>query len=223
MVGETIENITKGTRRLECDELYPIVSEKFKISSIENIREKLEDDLIIHTQLKNGGSLVIDPFTNDSYEDIIGLIIDIVQERSRERGVEFWVNITGGTNLMSAAAAAGATLTRSNSYYVVGKKGEIGRVIKLPWHAHMHKDLKPVRIAILRHLKGGPLFNTEILDRLIDKRKNEGVSYNMSPRKLTYDMKELESRGYVKRNTQGRNMENRLTTWGKIAIRLMDP
>ena len=218
MVGETIENVVRGVTSIGAEELYPITSQAYRDSQ-EKLAERLPW-LKINTQLEEKDiCLLVDPFKDTSYEQIIELIIDIVQERRRrEPEIKFWINITGGTNLMSAAASAGAILTRSKAYYML--KGKPAPII-LPWHSLVPKNLHPIKKAIIAHLMNNDLDGTGLCDGLSVKSLNDGISFNVNGRILTYHLKGLQERGYIERKEKGRNKINSLSPWGKIAYRLL--
>lgn len=227
MVGRTIENVTNGIFRLGADELYPIISEKFKAGSEEDSYRKLKEAFepfhVVFHPLVDPKSLVIDPFNDDSYQELIGLIIDIVNKRKKDAGVkgqeiEFWVNITGGTNLMSAAASAGAILTRSNAYYVLerGKGGGDAVIISLPWHSAELTGLSKRCRDILKIMSDGDgLSDTKITMEL--RKRDENISNRMT----RYALDQLDRGGYVKRERDGKENNNSLTNWGKIAGKLL--
>ena len=211
MVGETTENIVHGVIQVGGSELYPIVSEKFKESSVSVIREKL-DGVIIHRRI-NDRELIIDPFTDESFFHIVGLIVDIVNSRRHNKDDEVWVNITGGTNLMSAAAATGAMLSEAKAYYVTqSMKGKAASIIELPFM------MKSVRI--LENSK-----RKRIMDQLSLKATmtNEQLSttLDISKKSISKHLKILESHGLVKRERDGRHVLNELTDSGKITVKLM--
>ena len=219
MLGETIENVVRGIIAIGGAELYPITSEECQ-GSLDNIRKKLPW-IEIHTcAWTEGPELIVNPFTKTSYDRIIELIIDIVQNRKRrESEVEFWVNITGGTNLMSAAASAGAILTTSTAYYVLKETPD---PIVLPWHSLAPKDLHPIKQAILRHLMKRDMYGPALCDVLSDKKQNNGRLLDVNGRILTHHLKALEKMDYIHRTEEGRTKLNALTSWGKIAAKLIE-
>ncbi len=209
MVGETVENVMAGIMLKGAKELYPIISENFRDSAYEALVEKLPG-IKVHRKVRDK-ELVIDPFTEDSFKIMVELIIDIVQYH-KDKDVEFWINITGGTNLMSAAAEAGAVLTKSKAYYVVeDRDGEGAKIIVLPWHAINPHNLQGPRLSILKAIETRPLPNKGIVDKLDGK---------ISSKSMVHYLKELAAAGYILRKRQGRLMVNELTSWGKIALRL---
>ena len=230
MVGRTVENVVRGIGAIgaidagEGIELYPILSKECT-ESLEKLREHLSG-ITIHERLSPAGpNLVIDPFQDEAYYEIIGLISDIVQKIQLERKqakpsyeVEIWVNITGGTNLMSAAASAGAILTNSKAYYVPEKSP---KPIIIPWHSLTSTEICSLQQSILINLVGQELFNEEIRTLLADKKKNRAHIHAVSKRSITYHLKELARHGYIVRTKKGRHTLNHLTTNGKIAARFL--
>ncbi len=231
-VGSTSENIIRGVRAIgysgasEGIELYPIVSEKY-LSSLEEIKRGLANEVSVHETIESTGTkLIVDPFHDDSYFEIIGLISDIVQEihiEQKKAGmgyeVQVWVNITGGTSLMSAAASAGAILTKSTAYYVLENRAS---PIEIPWHSLSAESFHPVQQASLIALVGNSMYNEEIQMILSDKKRKNTYVPNVTKRKMTYHLQELSRAGYVTRQKKGRNVINFLTLNGKIAARFLE-
>ena len=208
MVGETTENIVNGVMKVGADELYPIVSEAFQETSINTIRNKLTG-VRIHRRI-NDRVLIIDPFSEEAFFQIVGLVVDIANAR---KDAELWVNITGGTNLMSSAAAMGAMLTESKAYYVtMATMGEDSRIIEIPFMGKSFKVLendKRSRIASALS-RQGHLSNDEIVQEVGCNKKS-----------ISKHLKLLESHGIVRRTRQGRHVINELTDSGKITTRLL--
>ncbi|MDO9592557.1 MAG: hypothetical protein Q7I98_05100 [Erysipelotrichaceae bacterium] len=209
MVGETIENVVAGIVMKGAKELYPILSLQFKDATLKALREKLSG-ITIHENIR-GKELVIDPFQDESFLKMIQMILDIV-EYHPDKNVEFWINITGGTNLMSAAAEAGAVLTRSKAYYVVkGMDGSRSNVIILPWHSMDPNTIKGIRLSILRTIEHTSMSNNGIVDALYDK---------VTKKSIVRYLQEFEKAGYITRVRKGKITVNEITPWGTIAIRL---
>lgn len=217
MVGSTIENIIAGINAMGATDLYPIISENFWPEAYDELKSRLSSIVELHDQLK-GKKFIIDPFKDDSFIKMLDMIIDIV-EFHPNKDAEFWINITGGTNLMSAAAEAGAVLTRSTAYYVVegkenNEKKKRGSVIVLPWHSVNPLGLDNKRKQILSALDDN---NNGLSNKgIIEINKNDFTS-----RSIVHYLKELEKADYIASIRDGRNKINRITTWGKIALRIV--
>ena len=87
------------------------------------IRKLGEFDIISKIKL-------INPFTSNSYSLIIEEIIKFVKKEKTDS--EIFINITGGTNLMSSAALTAAQLLGVNAYYVLKSNNNKGSIINVP-------------------------------------------------------------------------------------------
>jgi len=212
MVGKDTENIVNGVVKLGGDELYPVTSEKFLDTSIPQIEQGLPA-VRIHSEI-NGRSLIINPFQEDSFVQIIGLIIEIVQARQGE-GMSISINITGGTNLMSGAAVTAAMLTGVGAYYVSKGPEEERyetRIIELPLIMDSVKVLKNQnRKKIIQEMGDGKeRTNDELAGILMVNKK--AISKHLGI---------LEGKGLVRSEKRGKWRFNRLTDEGRIAGKLI--
>jgi len=216
MVGSAVEPVISGVINKGATDIYPIISEKFWPEKLDELKQRLSGSVIIHDNV-NGKSLKVNPFRVDSFISILEMIIDIVEGHPKD-DTKFFINLTGGTKLMSAVAEAGAVLTKSQAYYVVNPEenervNQREYVIDLPWHSMMPLDLDKSRILILKCLNENPsgLSNKGIIG-LYPKE--------FTSRKITYHLKDLEKTGYIKRKKKGRYTINMIEPWGKIALRI---
>ncbi len=212
LVGRDTDNIINGVQKRGGDELYPITSEKFLEESVPKIKEKLTA-VRVHTEI-NGRSLVVNPFQEDSFVRIVGLIIEIVQARQDE-DADILINITGGTNLMSGAAVTAAMLTGTGAYYVSKHPDEKqfeSNVVDLPLIMDSVKLLKNERRKrILKELENGT------------ERTNDDLANTMKVNKKSISklIQILEEKGLVKSEKRGKNRFNQITDEGRIAVTLM--
>lgn len=212
LVGRDTENIINGVQKRGGDELYPVTSEKFLEESVPKICDKLPA-VRVHSEI-NGRSLVIDPFKEDSFVKIVGLIIEIVQSR-QDDDADILINITGGTNLMSGAAVTAAMLTGTGAYYVNKHPDEEqfeSHVVDLPLMMDSVKILKNERRRrILKELENGK------------ERTNDALadSLKMNKKSVSKLIQLLEAKGLVKSEKRGKNRYNRITDEGRIAVTLM--
>ena len=215
LVGKDRKNVVKGLGIFGGSELFPIVSEKFKDEAFLELEKSLPYVKVHHSIGKR--DLVIDPFLNDSYQDIVGLILDIAK-KYESGSDQIFVNITGGTNLMSAAAMSGALLTHSSAFYVSESSNEI---LDLPWHSYNIEGLNDLDKDVIRILMDKEkcsdisIFN-ELKNKYFNKQKK-----TLSLRKIRYSLKKLGMNGYIKVEIDGRENRNSLTIWGKIAEKLI--
>ena len=120
---------------------------------------------------------------------IISAIIGIVDQEKPP----YFVNITGGTNLMAGAATAAAFFVGAKAYYVLGERGgkiEESEVIELPMpNVPYYRTINKSQLQVL-----------EALSRLNGVAPNSRLrdSLGISPQVLSYHVKELARKGLVK-------------------------
>ncbi len=214
LVGEDKNNVIKGIGLIGGSELYPITSKKFADDGFKELNEKIPY-CDVHSDL-DGTPLIIDPFSEDAYEKLVGLILDISQRIDTEED-ELYINITGGTNLMSAAAMSGALLARATAYYVLMDN----TYIKLPWHSYDISKLNEKDRDVIRYLfKNDGASDKTVCNALKDKMKDKPKK-KYTLRSVRYSLKKLKREGYIEQVVDGRENRNELTIWGKIAQRLI--
>ena len=210
MVGETTENIVHGVIQVGGSELFTIVSEKFKDTSVDKIRTGLPS-VRIHRHIGER-ELIINPFKDDSFFQIVGFIIDIAKSMRQRKDAKLWVNITGGTNLMSAAAATGAMLTESKAYYVSrDPQTNITRIIEIPFLVKSFNILvNEKRKRIMQEIANkGQAFNDELVQALAINKKS-----------ISKHLKYLEANELIIRKKDGKHVINSITDSGKITMML---
>lgn len=122
--GKDTGHLFNAFQELKIDELYLITSEKFK-ENAEEVKEKLKT-FNVETHIK-----LTEPFKKDSLQKILDTILEIIKEHRQD---EININISGGTNLMGAAALIAAYFTKSNAYYLLDPRfsEDSEKVIFLP-------------------------------------------------------------------------------------------
>lgn len=158
-VGKETNHILVAFKELKgFDQLYLITGKKFK-SNAEEIREKLSDfgvECFID---------IVDPFQKDSLQKILNYIVKVVKKHKQD---EIYINITGGTNLMGAAALSAAYFTKSNAYYVLDSrlvKKEEKKTVMLPipkisFFDALTNTQKEILLEIVNEIKkNGPINN----------------------------------------------------------------
>ena len=212
LVGRDTDNIVNGIMKQGGDELYPITSEQYLQQSVPEIVRRLPA-VRVHSEI-NGRSLMVDPFCEKSFVTIVGLIIEIVQARKRKE-TDILINITGGTNLMSAAAVTGAMLTGAGAYYVnrdPEREQFHASIIDLPLIMDSVKLLGNERRKKILHLLAG-----------VDERTNDELASTLMLGKKSVSklIMELEGKGLVRSRKEGKHRKNSITDEGRIAASLM--
>lgn len=211
MVGRDTGNIINGMQIRGGRELYPVTSQLFLEESVPKIIAALPA-VKVHSEV-NGRSLVVDPFQEDSFVSIVGLVIEIVQTRQEDG--EVLINLTGGTNLMAGAAVTAAMLTGAGAYYVNKHPDEEqyeSNIVDLPLIMDSVKVLKnDGRKKILQLLEDG------------EEWKNETIENELSinRKSISKQIKILEGKGLVTSEKRGKNRYNRITDVGRIAGKMI--
>lgn len=214
IVGEDKNNVIKGVGLIGAKELYPIISEKYAENGFDELKDMLPF-CKVHRSIADT-PLVIDPFRENAYQELVGLVLKISDNIKKEDDI--YINITGGTNLMSAAAMSGALLARATAYYVLERENE---VILLPWHSYDVSKLKEKDRDVIQYLfKNNGASDRQICNALKEKMKDKPKK-NYTLRKIRYSLKKLQNEGYIKQIPEGRENRNELTIWGKIAEKMI--
>lgn len=166
------------------DRLYLLHSadtSEFAFNSFaQNLGQQLREVGFEHVTLKE-----INPFDMQSVIDAILWIAD-------RESPPFYINITGGTNLMAGAACSAAFFVGAQAYYVVGKAGsqqEDQRVLELPVpNIPYYRTLDKTQLLVLKEIRelGGEVENASLRYEL-----------GMSPQILSYHVKELTRKRLV--------------------------
>ena len=152
---------------------------KFRGLALE-VKKKLEGAGFDGVELRQ-----IDAF---DMNNIISTMIAIVDQEKPP----YFVNITGGTNLMAGAACAAAFFIGAKAYYVLGRRGgkmAEPEVIELPVpNIPYYRTIDKCQLEVLEWLNrlGGVAPNSRLLDSL-----------GVSPQVMSYRIKELARKGLV--------------------------
>ena len=186
LIGKTEDPVLKGyqhyggIRRLYL--LHSPDDEEFKFRGLAlGVKKRLEGTGFDGVVLKQ-----INAF---DMNDIISTIIGIVDQEKPP----YFVNITGGTNLMAGAALSASFFIGARAYYVLGKKGtkpSEAEVIELPVpNIPYYRTIEKTQLRVLKTLEslGGKANSARLRDSL-----------DMSPQTISYHVKELTKKGLVR-------------------------
>ncbi len=162
-IGEHPEPVKNGVRGIgNIDSIYLLYSKKF-------LDQAKETELSFVNQGYRCEIIQINGF---DFQEIIDRIYEIYNKNSQSK-TEFSINITGGTNLMAAAACSTAFFTGAKIYYVLynpeNPNQDISeRLIEVPTPKIPDvKHLKEHEKSILKALKdGGKKSNSTIAESL---------------------------------------------------------
>ncbi len=139
--------------------------------------------------------------------DVVNAVIHVVDHEDPP----YFVNITGGTNLMAGAATAAAFFIGARAYYVSGKRGSDlaeAHVIELPVpNIPYYRSVDRTQLRVLRALEslGGRAGNPRLKESL-----------GISAQSLSYHIKELVKKGLVsvtrgqEARSDGSTVDNRI-------------
>jgi len=159
--------------------LHAANDEQFKFKDVaEEVRKRLKN-----IGFSDVGLVQIDPFDMQNIIDAIVSIVDV-------NTPPFYINITGGTNLMAGASCSAAFFVGAKAYYVLGRIGsDNATLIELPVpNIPYYRTLQKTQLRVLESLKylGGSASNRAIRDRL-----------HMTPQILSYHIQQLEKKALI--------------------------
>lgn len=167
--------------------------------------DEIKDDLRIFKKL----AIEAIPIDKDDFSDIIGNIVEIhSKETKKTSDVKFFVNITGGTKIMSCGAMVGANYIGALSYYVSKEKEE---AIELTPPLVPPAELVESQRKIVTEVAKKELYQTQIANRL-----------EVSAQIVSYNCKQLKKFGYVDMIQDSKDRRAtiiQLTPMGKMALR----
>lgn len=196
LIGKTEDPVLKGYQHYGgITRLYLLHSpddEEFKFKALAlGVKKKLDR--------AGFDGVVLRQINAFDMNNIISAIISIVDQEKPP----YFVNITGGTNLMAGAACAASFFIGAKAYYVLGKRGKEmaeSEVIELPMpNIPYYRTIEGTQLRVLKSLEslGGRANSARLRDSL-----------DMSPQTISYHVKELAKKGLV-RVTRGERITDR--------------
>jgi len=212
LMGKAQEPVLKGILAYPVDKLYILHSSDSKEFKYEQAAQDIRKKLI--TSGLNEVELVrISPF---DMRDVLGSIIEIAD---REKSSNIFVNITGGTNLMAAAACSAAFYISAKAYYVLDQT-------KLPRGTSLKDQVIELPIPKVPYIRNLPKKQMDILAELsrkngLAKSGDLRIRLRLVPQTLSYNLKILESKGFIA-TSRGTSRDKReltvsLTESGRLA------
>lgn len=160
-------------------------------------------------------SVVLRPINGFDFQNIVDNIYAIYQAE-HGKGVEFSINITGGTNLMAAAACSCAFFVGAKIYYVLRdpEKTAAEQLVQIPTPRTPNLEkIKGKTAAILG-------FILEKSQRGEDVRSSDiGKAFDVDKQNSSYHLGVLEGEGLIERVTDSNDKRVklvRLTSQGRL-------
>jgi CRISPR locus-related DNA-binding protein len=205
--------IITGIRKYSAvDKIYLLYSKTSKVK-VGTIKRKLQD-----FEIKDVVSNEIKSF---SFHSTFNTIIEIGKKESTNKNCQFFVNITGGTKIMSAAATLAAYVINAQAYYIMTgsdlaeDSSIIEKIVELPkTNIFYLNPLDSTQIEILRLVdrRGGRVSN-EIIRKEIET----------SAQALSYNIQRLQKKKLINLSIDERDSRKKdvsMTDAGKLAILL---
>jgi len=211
LLGRSKNPVLKGFQYYNMDKLYLLHSPDTPEYSFQQTAEEVQQNLAT-VGFTNVQLVQIDPF--DMY-NIINTILHIVDN---EQQANIFINITGGTNLMSGAACSASFFIGAQAYYILDEN-------KLPTNSTLKSQIIELPIPRIPYIKTLQDTQMKILHTI---HNNDGTITNtqlrhelqMSPQKTSYHIKELHNKGFIilkrgheeiqySRNRQIKKIDNR--------------
>ncbi|WP_049937227.1 HFX_2341 family transcriptional regulator domain-containing protein [Haloplanus natans] len=204
--GETTVHIKRGLQAHgSADHVQLLTSEKFR-----SVGDELAEELS-----EFGYNVEIDLIDAFDLRDVVDAVVSVARKNPDQ---EIYVNITGGTNLMAGAATASAFFIGATPYYVLepqtGEESIDELVQKLP------SPTQPLNFEI----EGLQLDVLETLGRW-DEEGRKGVilreigeELSESSQKISYHVSQLEEKGLVETEMEGRTKHVYVTDVGRLYL-----
>lgn len=204
--GQTTVHIKRGLQAYgSADKVNLLTSEKFRSVGNGLAEELTEFGYTVEVNL-------IDAF---DLRDVVDTVVSVARENPDQ---EIYVNITGGTNLMAGAATASAFFIGATPYYVLepqtGEESVDDLVMKLP------SPTQPLTFEI----EGLQLDVFQTLGRW-DEEGRKGVilrelgeELGESSQKISYHISQLQEKGLVESEIEGRTKHVYVTDVGRLYL-----
>ena len=185
LIGRSPEPVLKGFYHYgSVDRLYLLHSPN---NSEEKFADKAQD---VQNKLAAAGFTKVCLKEIDAFDmnNVIDAILSVVEKEDPP----FYINMTGGTNIMAGAACAASFFVGAKAYYVLGKRNAENaqyKVIELPVpNIPYYRVLSKSELRVLKALEelGGKCTNPQLKYRL-----------NISPQILSYHIKELAAKALI--------------------------
>ena len=204
--GETTVHIKRGLQAYgSADSVWLLTSEKYQSVGDELAKELKEFGYNVEIDL-------IDAF---DLRDVVDTIVSVARENPDE---EIYVNITGGTNLMAGAATASAFFIGATPYYVLepqtGEESVDELVKKLPSPTQpLTFEIEGLQLDVLQTLgEWDEDGRRGVILREIGEELGE------SSQKISYHVSQLQEKGLVETETEGRTKHVYVTDVGRLYL-----
>lgn len=205
--GETTAHIKRGLRAYSAiDQVYLLTSNAF-----EDVGQELQQELgEFGYEVETDG---IDAF---DLRSVVDTIVSIARHHPED---ELYINITGGTNLMAGGATSSAFFIGATPYYVLepqsGDEKIEDLVMELPAPTQpLTFEIKGLQRLVLEQLGQWDQNGQQGIIM-----KNIGNELGESAQKVSYHVDQLDKKGLVQTQYDGRTKEVSMTDVGRLYLR----
>ena len=205
--GRVTSHVKRGLRAYPgADRVYLLTSDAYEAEGVELQRELEEFGYEVDTRL-------IDAF---DLRDVVDTIVSIAKQHS---GDELYINITGGTNLVAGGATSSSFFIGATPYYVLepqdGNEKTDDLVMSLPAPTQpLTFEIGGLQRELLVTLgRWDEAGRTDVIMREIGDELGE------SAQKISYHVDQLEKKGLVETQHDGRTKEVSVTDVGRLYLR----
>lgn len=183
-MGKAKEPVIKGLRAIPgIDKVYILASQKYLVEAEEV--KGISEAMMMDTEIRCISGFNFQEITEN---------INRIHHENYKPGVKFSINITGGTNLMAAAACSCAFLIGATIYYVQWDESlsvsEQLQEIPMPHSPNLgliKEKTRDILQYIYEQSSKGPVSNADIIQLFAIDKQNSG-----------YHLRKLESEGLIK-------------------------
>ena len=183
-IGESTGHVLEWIREVTpVTKIYLIHSKKSKETNFPKKARELEKDIHkIRPSAKVIMKVIENSFNIDDTYDAINEIINEEREENNIENYEIAINVSGGTNVMAAAAILAATMKCTKAYYVLDERknpGQDNYVVELPIPLINTGKMNETQQEVLRLISEGTFERIDIIEKispvsLDDKWKPKG-------------------------------------------------
>ena len=179
-IGESTGHVLEWIREVTpVTKIYLIHSKKSKETNFPKKARELEKDIHkIRPSAEVIMKVIENSFNIDDTYDAINEIINEEQEENNIENYEIAINVSGGTNVMAAAAILAATMKCTKAYYVLDERknpGQDNYVVELPIPLINTGKMNETQQEVLRLISEGTFERIDIEKiSLVSSSKDEG-------------------------------------------------
>ena len=183
-IGESTGHVLEWIREVTpVTKIYLIHSKKSKETDFPKKARELEKDIHkIRPSAEVIMKVIENSFNIDDTYDAINEIINVERVENKIENYEIAINVSGGTNVMAAAAILAATMKCTKAYYVLDERknpGQDNYVVELPIPLINTGKMNETQQEVLRLISEGTFERIDIIEKispvsLDDKWKPKG-------------------------------------------------